>query len=548
MAFLGWCSSILIMVAAASAPHTDGGGNVAQYLGIPYAQQPVRRFERAVMWEGQVETLLNATAEGRHPPPPPCPQVREGSVTGTEDCLYLNVWTPTNSEYSSPSPLKPVLVFIHGGSFILGGIDSPLLQGANLAAEEDVVVVTIAYRLGALGFLTDPGLPNHGNLALADQQLALEWVHRHIHLVGGDASRITLGGESAGAYSACLHMLVPASSALLRAVVLESGGCVALPLSEGLARTRAFAQAVGCPPSSPNASARPMLDCLRRRPVEALVQASTLLGQDIYHYWNFVVDGETVPASPAQLMSASGRSGNLSVLLGFNQDEGTLFVPVTGLDEDDSDEAFLDWVRTGRMELDEGLPALTPAQREDVLRLYPPTGGHNQGNVASLIADVHYKCPSYFVAGQHPCPASFFYRFQYFQKDPCNAHADLGAFHGSELPYVWGHPCLCPCQAPAFTPAEDALSQAMQRHWGAFVRAAGASPNDPEEEGVRSSRHRRLRRRRRSFWGDLVEWPVYQDGGEGGKMLQLDAGNITVVGRDLEVTCAFWDATDVYSK
>lgn len=259
---------------------TDERG-AARFSGIPYARQPVGRWEEAQpSWQEHDPSSsspppLHAPfdAIGRTPPPL-CPQVLNGAMVGSEDCLFVNVYRPSFTQTES---LKPVMVFIHGGSFILGGIASPLLDGNALATEQDIVVVTLSYRLGALGFLADPSLPGQGNLAMLDQQLALKWVHDNIHFFGGDPSAITLAGESAGAYSVCLHMLVPESRKLLKAVVLESGGCVGLPSEEGVARAQMFAERVGCDSNSSNSS---VIDCLRQVPLEILVPASTALGQE----------------------------------------------------------------------------------------------------------------------------------------------------------------------------------------------------------------------------------------------------------------------------
>lgn len=152
------------------------------------------------------------------PPPPRCPQVQILQVIGTEDCLYLNIYPSPSSDPLSSLLLKPVLVFIHGGSFIIGSIDSPFLDGTSLALSQDIVVVTINYRLGALGFVTHPDIPTRGNLGLLDQQLALKWVQKYIHHFNGDPAQITLGGQSAGGYSACLHMVMEVSREMLQAV------------------------------------------------------------------------------------------------------------------------------------------------------------------------------------------------------------------------------------------------------------------------------------------------------------------------------------------
>ena len=591
---------------------TDERG-AARFLGIPYARQPVGRWEEAQpSWQdpssSSVPPLLAPFDATGRTPPTVCPQVLNGLVMGSEDCLFVNVYRPA---FTEPESLKPVMVFIHGGSFILGGIASPLLDGHALAAEQDTVVVTISYRLGALGFLADPSSAGQGNLAMLDQQLAFKWVHSNIKYFGGDPSAITLAGESAGAYSVCLHMLVPDSRELLRAVILESGGCVGLPLEEGVARAKAFAATVGCGSNSSSS----IIECLRQVPLEVLVPASTALGQQKYHFWTPLIDGDRfLTSSPAELLNSSPSSSlpsslpPLPTLLGFNRDEGTLFLSATGLaGQNGTDLAYSSWVRSGKMEKQEGLPPLLPSQREEILMLYPPRGdGLNSENVVNIIADAHYKCPSYFFASRYggkkqeeeqrqqqqqeeeerqeeqqqqqndPGSASsiYFYRFQYVQPEACNPHADdLRCYHGSELPYIWAKPRLTPCGAGRENEVgreeEEEMARTMQAYWGAFVRSMGRSPNGEGEkrrEGGEAWAMMTGRRRMRGWaggksrglrgaefrFGKVVEWPRFEEeeeeGKEGWLLLQLDAGNITVVPRDRKRECEFWDMTDVYSK
>ncbi len=196
-----------------------------------------------------------------------CPQVINGLVVGTENCLFVNTYRPsfTTSEQACHGLYPPPWWFIDSRRYC-----SPLLDGNALAAEQDIVVVTFSYHLGALGFLADSSLPDQGNLAMLDQQLALKWVHSNIHFFGGDPPAVTLAGESAVAYGTCLHMIVPESRKLLKAVVMESGGCVGLPLKEGVTQARAFAETVGCKSSNSNSnsssdgSSGSMIDCLHQ--------------------------------------------------------------------------------------------------------------------------------------------------------------------------------------------------------------------------------------------------------------------------------------------
>uniref|UniRef100_A0A1B6CW08 Carboxylic ester hydrolase n=1 Tax=Clastoptera arizonana TaxID=38151 RepID=A0A1B6CW08_9HEMI len=192
------------------------------FLGIPYATPPLGplRFhppQPSRPWSGVRDVLV----EG-----PQCPQVipfvpiLQSLVLGSEDCLYLNVFTP--QLLTEGVPLKPVMVFIHGGGFFFGS-GSPHLFGPELLIEEDVVLVTFNYRLGALGFLSLENDMISGNAGLKDQVLALRWVQQNIVNFGGDASRVTIFGQSAGGASVLYHMLSPLSRGLFNQVVIQSG-------------------------------------------------------------------------------------------------------------------------------------------------------------------------------------------------------------------------------------------------------------------------------------------------------------------------------------
>lgn len=189
-----------------------GHTHVHKYLGIRYAQPPtgLRRFQRSVLAELPQE--VDATRYGAY-----CPQLPLSNTGMSEDCLFLNVFTP-----HLPSDRRvPVFVWLHGGGFIVGSSD--LYEGDVLAAEGQIVVVTLNYRLGALGFLATGDNSSVGNYGLWDQHVALQWVHKYIGYFGGDERRITLGGMSAGAASASIHSLSPLSRDLFRSVVQLSG-------------------------------------------------------------------------------------------------------------------------------------------------------------------------------------------------------------------------------------------------------------------------------------------------------------------------------------
>ena len=222
------------------------------FADIPYAAPPVGplRFRppaQAKAWKG----VRDATKPG-----PRCIQDPgadpEFGRQSDEDCLTLNVWTPTTT-----TPPKPVMVWIHGGSFTGGS--GKIYDGQWLVERGDIIVVTINYRLGTLGFLAHPGLGppgDVGNYGLQDQQAALRWVRDNIANFGGDPEKVTVAGESAGGMSVCDHLVAPGSQGLFRAAIIQSAPCEAqadLPAAERSSLD--YAARVGCGDRQPQGTA-----------------------------------------------------------------------------------------------------------------------------------------------------------------------------------------------------------------------------------------------------------------------------------------------------
>jgi len=220
-------------LAIAAPPTTKR--DLYNYRGIPYALPPVGDLRWAApepypRWSD----LRAATSFGAV-----CPQ--DGVASDSEDCLFLNIWTPRAAVDRGKH--RPVLVFIHGGYFVFGAGSLPSYDGGYLAASGNVVVVTLNYRLGALGFLAVPELGLTGNYGILDQRQALGWVAENIAAFGGDPSKVTIFGESAGAMSVGLHLFsIPADRGLFRAAIMESNP-LALPYPSLLAQVEAKWQA-----------------------------------------------------------------------------------------------------------------------------------------------------------------------------------------------------------------------------------------------------------------------------------------------------------------
>ncbi|XP_078608511.1 pyrethroid hydrolase Ces2e-like isoform X2 [Branchiostoma floridae x Branchiostoma japonicum] len=282
---------------------------VYTFLGIPYAAPPVgdlrfRAPEPVIPWEG----VMDATKPG-----PFCPQpvdlqhtmpFRLSQTTTSEDCLTLNIETPTTNDDDD----LPVLVWIHGGSLERGG--GYLLPFVPLAAHQDVVVVTFNYRLGLLGFLSTGDENAPGNFGFLDQVLAIRWVKENIRNFGGDPGRITIFGESAGGYSVSYHVVSPLSRGLFRRAISQSGVFGTNPVQLNPLRiARIQAEELGCDEDDTAA----LVDCLRQKPLEQLLAGYDLLqlrlvGSNLKPF-RPVVDGYFLTSTPEYLIRKRQGSG-----------------------------------------------------------------------------------------------------------------------------------------------------------------------------------------------------------------------------------------------
>jgi para-nitrobenzyl esterase len=294
------------------------------FQGIPYAQPPTgdRRWQSpkpARAWSGVRDARRPGNAC-----PQPVPAYEQKPVTAGEDCLNLNVTTPDGSS----GRRLPVMVWVHGGSNITGS--GSTYDPAALAARGDVVVVSLNYRLGALGWLGHPGFESGhgrrgrqaGNYGLLDQQAAFRWVRRNIAAFGGDPGNVTLFGESAGSQDICAHLVSPASAGLLHKVIAQSYSCTAPARTEHEAQDEAtrFAAAVGC--GGAETPADRVTRCLRALPADRLVKAfqsaSTATGP-------VAGGGGVLPLQPREALE-KGRFSHVPVLHGNTLDEFRLFV------------------------------------------------------------------------------------------------------------------------------------------------------------------------------------------------------------------------------
>jgi para-nitrobenzyl esterase len=299
---------------------------VRVFRGVPFAVPPVgeRRFrapEPAKPWAG----VRDATGYGAACIQPPLMlRMLPGFDIGeqSEDCLYLNVYTPSAA---SPSNRKPVLVWIHGGAFVIGAGSQSIYDGTKLARRGDVVVVTINYRLGALGFLELGGADGAtSNAGLLDQVLALEWVRDHIEAFGGDPSDVTIFGESAGGMSVGTLLGTPAARGLFAKAIPQSGACQAIHSRESAAAlAAAFAKQLGTTAAD--------VATLRAVPADKLLAAQQVLSMELLSGggeqllpFQPSIDGTVLARHPLDLVR-EGAARDVRLLVGTTRDEWKIF-------------------------------------------------------------------------------------------------------------------------------------------------------------------------------------------------------------------------------
>ena len=492
----GQADPLVVQTAAGPVRGTEHDG-VRAFLGIPYAAPPVgeRRWQPPALPEAWTEPR-DASVAG-----PPCPQTEMlGNALveeAREDCLTTNVWVPADAT----GPL-PVMVWIHGGGFVNGGGGEALYDGTGLVSTHDVVLVSLNYRLGPLGFLALPGLgAGEAVFGLLDQRAALEWVQQNVAAFGGDPARVTIFGESAGAMSVCMHLVSPDSEGLYSAALMESGSC-AIPLTSlETARTTGAALAAAVEGEGDDPIA-----CLRGVEANTLVTALEVDENASFlesFIWFPPVDGVVLADQPAALFEA-GSFADVPIVLGTNRAEGAIFARLgySGLDE----AGYAQLVR-----------ANVGAAADDVLARYSATEyGSVEGALTAVLTDGIFTCPTrkLAVAADAAAQDVFLYEFAYELDFPLLA--GLGAFHGSEIPFVFGNGLY----GLELSEVERTLVAEMQGYWTRF--AADHDPNDPA----------------------ATPWPAWH--GADRQHLVLDLPLPLEGGVDLRAeACDFWDGVEL---
>lgn len=454
------------------------------FRGIPYARAP----RGPLRWQppqpvepwSDVRPALRYGASSPQSPPAIwlVRTLVAASDTQSQDCLFLNVWTPATDQRR-----RPVLVWIHGGAFVLGSGSSALYDGTRLARTGDVVVVTLNYRLGALGFLDlSSVLPGRtvANAGLRDQIEALRWVRDNIEVFGGDPENVTLFGESAGGMSVGTLLGTPAAQGLFHRAICQSGAAHNVSSRDRARRVaEVFLEQLGARdlPALESAGVSAIVAAQNRTTAE-MRMAEGLLP------WQPSVDGDLLPTTPLEAIG-KGIARDVPLLVGTNRNEWRLFMLA------DAKGRQLDDAGLARR-LARALPGCDAGGRplaESALHAYREMAGRELSSPAdrweAFQSDRVFHHPAHRLAALQSAQSERTFAYQ-FAWSPPGPGRRLGACHGIEIPFVFDalrHPAL----RALFPIAGRArhLSKRMQRAWIEFARSG-----DPGHD-------------------DLPDWPVY---------------------------------------
>ncbi|HET6979345.1 MAG TPA: carboxylesterase/lipase family protein [Pyrinomonadaceae bacterium] len=471
------------VVQTANGPIEGRGvqpSGVRIFRGIPFAQPPTgdlrwREPQRASSWKGARQAVDFG---------PRCMQARIfddmvfRSNGVSEDCLYLNVWTPAKSNRER----LPVLVYFYGGGFVSGDGSEPRYDGESMATK-GIVVVTVNYRLGAFGFMAHPELTKEsphsasGNYGLLDQNAALRWVQTNIANFGGDPKRVTIAGESAGSVSVSAHMISPLSKNLISGAIGESGAITgtlsAVPRAKAEEQGSKFASNLGAQ----------SIAALRAIPSQQILDAASQGGWASVGRFSLTIDGYFLTDDPATIF-ATGKQARVPLLAGWNSEE-------VGYG------ALLGAAQPTLENYKNVLAKTYSTRANEVLKLYPATTNEEVMQAATDLASdrfISYSTWKWMDLHAKTGGASV-YRYFYARPRPAmktgNAPPARGASHSAEIEYALGNLGLN--DVYAWTPDDHKVSMVMQSYFANFIKKG--NPNGgglPDWPAITAGRFMRI--------------------------------------------------------
>ena len=461
-------------MSAAAAPllevGVDGGrlqgrldGPLAVFQGIRYAAPPVGKLR----WRAPQPAAPWPGVQAAQAPGASCIQKPEMSIDAgagdvrpiAEDCLFLNVWTPAGNAAAK----LPVMVWIHGGALIFGSGGTPLYSGAPLAAR-GAVVVTLNYRMGALGFFAHPSVVRPGgdvNFGLLDQIAALRWVQRNIAAFGGDPGNVTVFGQSAGAESVLALFVSPLAKGLFHKGIAQSPyGIPSHSLAK--ARTTAAKVATGLKLDGANASAAD----LRATPAQAF---AALVGPAESLAPSFIVGDRVLPKTILAAFQ-NGAEARLPLIIGNASDDGSVAIDF-GVKP-------------------EALVKKLGAARFAVKSLYPPELTDEQLG-RQTARDVLFTAFARRIAYLHAARAPTWRYYYGYVGEGVRAQQSAGVPHGADIPYTMGTAAGCGCLGAPATAQDLAAAQRASQHWFDFAASGTPVPRDADawpRDGQRDAR------------------------------------------------------------
>jgi acetylcholinesterase len=511
------------------------------WLGIPYAEKPIGdlKFKRPLAiknWQG----IYNATEF-----PNSCLQLNDTSIVGhpgiemwnakndlSEDCLYLNIWAP------DPLPKNSnVLVWIHGGGFVYGSSSLDVYNPKVLAAEANLIIVTIQYRLTLFGFLYLDDNFAPGNQALFDQNLALKWIHENIGYFGGDNKKITIFGESCGSISVSLHLLSNFSNGLFQNAIMQSGASTAhWPVhskSLALERNTKILKNIGC---DENSQPQKLIECIKNMdPIKAIEKINeyffsnerrSLVDSPFFP----VIDGYFLEDEPLNLL-IKGKFNQVPLLIGSNKNEGSIYVYFNTPDLGDlTNEPVIDYekFKLYLRSLFDMYPNIKKSKTALDALEYRYTNWNdvnnsriNFENLDKAIGDIDFVCPIVNYANYFASHQSNVYMYFFEQVNSVSYWPSwLGAIHTDEIPFVFGEPLT---ELKNYSPKEKLLSKKMIKYWSNFAMYHNPNGNGSDLNIDDSY--------------DLELWPKFT---HNQSFLILNASEIKIDQNLRAEYCAFW--------